>query len=86
MLWLKHRGIISVANYVLNPNELDQMVTHLMTTARNDGYAQGDIECTQHVINALKVDWDTSRSATHGVDTVAAHVAAKAEYNTYIFL
>ncbi|MFS7952828.1 hypothetical protein Hanom_Chr07g00611481 [Helianthus anomalus] len=39
MLWMKHRGIISV-------------------------------------------DWDTSRSATHEVDTEAAHSVAKAEYNT----
>ncbi|KAJ0681098.1 hypothetical protein HanPI659440_Chr16g0631911 [Helianthus annuus] len=41
MLWMKHRKIISVANSVLNSNELDQTVTHLLTTARNDGYAQG---------------------------------------------
>ncbi|MFS8019413.1 hypothetical protein Hanom_Chr15g01403491 [Helianthus anomalus] len=58
MLWMKHRGNISVANYVLHSNELDQMVAHLL------------------------VDWDTSRSATHGVDTEAAHAAAKNEYNT----
>ncbi|MFS8019254.1 hypothetical protein Hanom_Chr15g01401621 [Helianthus anomalus] len=83
MLWLKHRGIISViANSVLNSNELDQTATRLLITARNDGYAQGYTECTQHVTNALKVDWDTSRSATHGVDTKAAHAAAKAKYNT----
>ncbi|KAF5822883.1 hypothetical protein HanRHA438_Chr01g0032771 [Helianthus annuus] len=30
----------------------------------------------------ISVDWDTSRSATHGVDTEAAHATAKAEYNT----
>ncbi|KAJ0772301.1 hypothetical protein HanOQP8_Chr03g0085801 [Helianthus annuus] len=82
MLWMKHRGIISVANSVLNSNELDQTVVHLLTTAHNDGYAPGYTECTHQVVNALKVDWDTSRSTTHGVDTEAAHVAAKAEYNT----
>ncbi|MFS7980332.1 hypothetical protein Hanom_Chr10g00938211 [Helianthus anomalus] len=63
MLLIKHHGIISVANPVLNSNELDQS------------------ECTHHVTNALRVDWDTSRSATHGVDTEAAHAAAKTEYN-----
>ncbi|KAJ0663994.1 hypothetical protein HanLR1_Chr13g0487161 [Helianthus annuus] len=106
MLWMKHRGIISVsmlilcniliwlcillffafaqvANSILNSNELDQTVAHLLVTARNDGYAQGYAECTQHVTNALKVDWDTNRSATHGVDTETAHAAAKAEYNTF---
>ncbi|MFS7978610.1 hypothetical protein Hanom_Chr10g00917451 [Helianthus anomalus] len=58
MRWMKHRGILSVANSVLNSNELDQMVARLLVT------------------------WDTSRSATHGVDTEAAHAAAKAEYKT----
>ncbi|MFS7985902.1 hypothetical protein Hanom_Chr11g01004141 [Helianthus anomalus] len=81
MLWMKHRRIISVANFVLNSNKLDQTVAHLLVTARNDGYAQGYTECTQHVNNALRVNWDTSRSATHGVDTEAALVAAMTEYN-----
>ncbi|MFS7940256.1 hypothetical protein Hanom_Chr05g00462311 [Helianthus anomalus] len=67
MLWMKHRGIISVANSVLNSVDLDKMVAHLLVTACNDGYAQGYLECTQHVNNALSVNWDTSRSATHGV-------------------
>ncbi|KAF5767597.1 hypothetical protein HanRHA438_Chr14g0636181 [Helianthus annuus] len=82
MLWLKDHRIISVANSVLNPNELDETVAHLLVAARNDGYAQGYTECAQHVVSALKVDWDTSRSATHGVDTDAALAAAKAQYNT----
>ncbi|MFS7985911.1 hypothetical protein Hanom_Chr11g01004231 [Helianthus anomalus] len=60
MLWMKHRRIISVANSVLNSNELDQTVAHLLVTVLN---------------------WDTSRTATHGVDTESAHVAAKTEYN-----
>ncbi|KAM0027684.1 hypothetical protein Hdeb2414_s0019g00543041 [Helianthus debilis subsp. tardiflorus] len=82
MLWLKHCGIISVANSVLNSNGLDQMVARLLITTRNDGYAQGYTECTQYVTNVLKVDWDTSKSATYEVDTEASHAAAKAEYNT----
>ncbi|MFS7905960.1 hypothetical protein Hanom_Chr01g00053811 [Helianthus anomalus] len=55
MLWLKGRGIISVI----------KTVTHLLVVARNDGYAQGYSDCSQHVVNALKFDWDTSSSATH---------------------
>ncbi|XP_021985627.1 titin homolog [Helianthus annuus] len=35
----------------------------------------------KHITNALRVNWDTSRSATCGVDTGAAHAAAKEEYN-----
>ncbi|MFS7980423.1 hypothetical protein Hanom_Chr10g00939301 [Helianthus anomalus] len=72
MLWLKERGIASVAESVLNSEELDKTVAHLLVAARNDGYAQGYAECSHHVVNALKVDWDTSKSATHGVNTVAA--------------
>ncbi|MFS7921047.1 hypothetical protein Hanom_Chr03g00232021 [Helianthus anomalus] len=62
MLWLKDRGIISVANSVLNADELDETVAHLLVAARNDEYAQG--------------------SATHGVDTEAALVAVKTQFNT----
>ncbi|KAF5778492.1 hypothetical protein HanXRQr2_Chr12g0548151 [Helianthus annuus] len=56
MLWLKDHRIISVANSDLNSDELDKMVAHLLVAARNDGYAQGYSECSQHVVNALKVD------------------------------
>ncbi|KAF5779154.1 hypothetical protein HanXRQr2_Chr12g0556001 [Helianthus annuus] len=82
MLWMKHRGIINVTNSNLNSNKLDQTVTHLLVTVHNDGYTERYAECTQHVTSALKVDWVTSRSATHGVDTEAAHAASKNEYNT----
>ncbi|KAJ0767391.1 hypothetical protein HanRHA438_Chr03g0111971 [Helianthus annuus] len=86
MTWLKERGIASVAESVLNSEELDKTVARLVVAARNDGYAQGYAECSHHVVNALKVDWDTSRSATHGVNThgvntYAALVARKTEFN-----
>ncbi|MFS7988052.1 hypothetical protein Hanom_Chr11g01029981 [Helianthus anomalus] len=57
-------------------------VAHLLVAARNDGYAQGYAEFSHYVVNALKVDWDTSRSATHGVDTEGALAAAKTQFNT----
>ncbi|KAJ0821447.1 hypothetical protein HanPSC8_Chr16g0720321 [Helianthus annuus] len=81
MLWLKERGIASVAESVFNFEELDKSVARLLVAARNDGYAQGYAECSHHVINALKIDWDTSKSATHGVNTDAALAAAKTEFN-----
>ncbi|KAM0040508.1 hypothetical protein Hdeb2414_s0012g00394781 [Helianthus debilis subsp. tardiflorus] len=68
MLWIQHHGIINT-------------VANLMVTARNDGYTQGYPECTQHVTYALRVNWDTSRFATCGVDTGVVHAAAKEEYN-----
>ncbi|KAJ0542378.1 hypothetical protein HanHA89_Chr09g0339091 [Helianthus annuus] len=77
MLWLKEHGIASVAESVLKSQELYKTVAHLLVAAQNDGYAQGYAECSHHVVNALKVDWDTSKSATHGVDTEAALAAAK---------
>ncbi|KAM0052294.1 hypothetical protein Hdeb2414_s0007g00246551 [Helianthus debilis subsp. tardiflorus] len=81
MLWMKHHGIVNVANSILNSIDLDQTVANLMVTTRSDGYAPGYTECTKQVNDALRVDWDNSRSATRGVDTGAAHAAAKTEYN-----
>ncbi|MFS7918824.1 hypothetical protein Hanom_Chr03g00205671 [Helianthus anomalus] len=70
-----------VAESVLNSEELDKTVAHLLVAVRNDGYAQGYAECSHHLVNALKVDWDTSKSATHGVNTDVALAAAKTEFN-----
>ncbi|KAF5773955.1 hypothetical protein HanRHA438_Chr13g0605501 [Helianthus annuus] len=81
MLWLKERGIACVAESVLNSEELDKTVARFVVAARNDGYAQGYAECSHHVVNVLKVDWDTSRSATYGVNTNAALAAMKTEFN-----
>ncbi|KAJ0742823.1 hypothetical protein HanPI659440_Chr10g0368571 [Helianthus annuus] len=78
MLWLQHHGIINVANSILNSIELDESVAKLMVTARHIGYTQG---YSLHVTNALKVNWDASQSATNGVDTNTAFVAAKEGYN-----
>ncbi|MFS8018278.1 hypothetical protein Hanom_Chr15g01390201 [Helianthus anomalus] len=77
---MQHHGIINVANSILNSIDLDQTVANLMVTARSDGYTQGYPKCTQHVTNALRVDWDTSRYTTRGVDSSAAHAVAKEEY------
>ncbi|MFS7936470.1 hypothetical protein Hanom_Chr05g00415951 [Helianthus anomalus] len=82
MLWLKEREIASVADPVLNSEELDKTVAHLLVAARNDEYAQGYVECSHHVVNTLMVDWDTCRSATHGDDTEASLVVAKTQFNT----
>ncbi|MFS8008044.1 hypothetical protein Hanom_Chr14g01268051 [Helianthus anomalus] len=70
-----------VAESILNSEELDKTVARLLVVARNDGYAQGYAECSHHVLNALKVDWDTSKFATPGVNTNAALAAAKTEFN-----
>ncbi|KAJ0616725.1 hypothetical protein HanIR_Chr02g0093701 [Helianthus annuus] len=81
MLWLKDRGIACVAESVLNSEELDKTVAHLVVAAQKDGYAQGYAECSQHVNSALKIDWDTTKSATFGVDTSAAFSALKTEFD-----
>ncbi|KAJ0714590.1 hypothetical protein HanPI659440_Chr13g0491171 [Helianthus annuus] len=81
MLWMRHHGVINVANSILNSIDLDQTVANLMVTARSDRYNQGYAECTQHVNDALKVDLDNNRSAMRGVDTEAAHATAKIECN-----
>ncbi|MFS7903546.1 hypothetical protein Hanom_Chr01g00025321 [Helianthus anomalus] len=79
---LENSEIAKVANSVLNADELDETVAHLLFAAQNDGYAQGYVECSHHVVNALKVNWDTRRSTTHGVDTEAALAAMKTQFNT----
>ncbi|MFS8024433.1 hypothetical protein Hanom_Chr16g01463191 [Helianthus anomalus] len=78
MLWMRYHG---VANLILNSIDFDQTVSNLMVNARSDRYNQGYAECTQHVNDALKVEWDNNRSSTHGVETGATHGAAKIEYN-----
>ncbi|MFS7913256.1 hypothetical protein Hanom_Chr02g00139711 [Helianthus anomalus] len=72
---------VQVDESVLNSEELDKTVAHLLVVARNDGYAHGYAECSHHVVNALKVDCDTSKSSTHGVNTEAALAAPKAQFN-----
>ncbi|KAJ0601423.1 hypothetical protein HanIR_Chr03g0128181 [Helianthus annuus] len=79
MAWLKDRGIACVVELVLNSEELDKTVARLVIAARNDGYTQGYTE--QHVNSALKVDWDTSMSATYGVNTSAELTTLKTEFN-----
>ncbi|MFS7949183.1 hypothetical protein Hanom_Chr06g00568551 [Helianthus anomalus] len=59
----------------------DKRVVVVLESINGDGYTQGYAECTQHVNDALRVNWDTHGSAMHGVDTEAAHAAAKTEYN-----
>ncbi|MFS7913252.1 hypothetical protein Hanom_Chr02g00139671 [Helianthus anomalus] len=80
-LWLKEHGIASVAESILNSEELDKTVAHPLVVAQNDGYAHGYAECSHHVVNSLKVDCDTSKSATHGVNIEVALAAAKAQFN-----
>ncbi|KAJ0768621.1 hypothetical protein HanLR1_Chr03g0103251 [Helianthus annuus] len=81
MAWLKEHRIACVAESVLNSEELDKTVAHLVVAAQNDGYAQGYAECSQHVNSALKVDWDTSKSATYGANTDAALAALKTKFD-----
>ncbi|XP_021984891.1 fas-binding factor 1-like [Helianthus annuus] len=81
MAWLWEREIACVAESVLNFEELDKTVARLVIAVRNDGYAQGYAECSQHVNNALKVDWDTSKSATYGANTGATFAALKTEFD-----
>ncbi|MFS7924605.1 hypothetical protein Hanom_Chr03g00274591 [Helianthus anomalus] len=69
-----------IANSILNSAELDESVARVMIAARSDGYTQGYYECAHHVVNELKVKWDTSRSATHGIDTDTAYIKAKRAY------
>ncbi|MFS7911166.1 hypothetical protein Hanom_Chr02g00114851 [Helianthus anomalus] len=65
MLWLKERGIVIVAESVLNSEELDKTVARLVIAARNDGYAQGYAECSHHVLPVMDLINVTLQSEDH---------------------
>ncbi|MFS8026060.1 hypothetical protein Hanom_Chr16g01482591 [Helianthus anomalus] len=59
MLWLKEHGIISIADSVLNPEELDKTVAHLLVAARNDGRSATHGADTEAALAAAKIQFNT---------------------------
>ncbi|KAJ0800316.1 hypothetical protein HanPI659440_Chr03g0101561 [Helianthus annuus] len=58
MLWLKEREIISIAESVLNSEELDKTVAHLLVAMRNDGSATHGVD-TEDALAAAKTPFNT---------------------------
>ncbi|XP_035841442.1 uncharacterized protein LOC118488271 isoform X1 [Helianthus annuus] len=58
--WMRTRGVVLVANSILNAGELDRAVAALTDSARAVGHRGGYLECAQHVEEMLGQEFDVS--------------------------
>ncbi|KAM0008992.1 hypothetical protein Hdeb2414_s0099g00792631 [Helianthus debilis subsp. tardiflorus] len=58
--WMRSRGVVLVANSVLNAGELDRAVAALKDAARAVGHRRGYLECAQHVEEIFGQEFDVS--------------------------
>ncbi|KAJ0476403.1 hypothetical protein HanHA300_Chr13g0477001 [Helianthus annuus] len=71
--WMRTRGVVMVANSILNANELDRAVAALTDAARAVGHRGGYLECADHVEQMLGQEFDTSHcSVTDRADAALA--------------
>ncbi|KAJ0624451.1 hypothetical protein HanIR_Chr01g0043211 [Helianthus annuus] len=57
---MRSRGVVLVANSVLNAGELDRAVAALTDAARGFGHRGGYLECAQHVEEVFGQEFDVS--------------------------
>ncbi|KAJ0690363.1 hypothetical protein HanOQP8_Chr11g0417061 [Helianthus annuus] len=70
---MRTRGVVMVANSILNANELDRAVAALTDAARAVGHRGGYLECADHVEQMLGQEFDTSHcSVTDRADAALA--------------
>ncbi|KAF5772344.1 hypothetical protein HanXRQr2_Chr13g0575791 [Helianthus annuus] len=70
---MRTRGIVLVANSILNAGELDRAVAALTDAARAVGHRGGYLECADHVERMLGQEFDTSHcSVTEQADAALA--------------
>ncbi|KAF5763372.1 hypothetical protein HanXRQr2_Chr15g0679461 [Helianthus annuus] len=71
--WMRGRGVVLMANSILNASELDAAVAALIDASRAVGHRAGYLECAQHVVEALGQEFDVSHcSVTDQVDAALA--------------
>ncbi|MFS7970094.1 hypothetical protein Hanom_Chr09g00816941 [Helianthus anomalus] len=58
--WMRARGVVLVANSILNAGELDRAVAALTDAARAVGNRGGYLECAQHVEEIFGQEFDVS--------------------------
>ncbi|XP_022032220.1 myosin-6-like [Helianthus annuus] len=58
--WVRSRGVVLVANSILNAGELDHAVAALTDAARAVGHRGGYLECAQHVEEMFGQEFDVS--------------------------
>ncbi|MFS8011488.1 hypothetical protein Hanom_Chr14g01309721 [Helianthus anomalus] len=61
--WMRNKGVVAIANSILNANELDQMVVALTDVTRAVGHRGGYLEYAQHVEEALGQHFGTHHSS-----------------------
>ncbi|KAM0070399.1 hypothetical protein Hdeb2414_s0001g00012681 [Helianthus debilis subsp. tardiflorus] len=71
--WMRTRGVVLVANSILNASELNRAVAALTDAARAVGHRGGYLECADHVEQMLGQEFDTSHcSVTEHADAALA--------------
>ncbi|KAM0015456.1 putative microtubule-associated protein 7 family [Helianthus debilis subsp. tardiflorus] len=71
--WMRTRGVVLVANSILNAGELDRAVAALTDAARAVGHRGGYLECANHVEQMLGQEFDISHcSVTEHADAALA--------------
>ncbi|KAF5809358.1 hypothetical protein HanXRQr2_Chr04g0156201 [Helianthus annuus] len=70
---MRGRGVVLMANSILNVGELDGAVAALIDASRVVGHHGGYLECAQHVEEAIGQEFDTSHcSMTNQADAELA--------------
>ncbi|KAF5796844.1 hypothetical protein HanRHA438_Chr08g0368731 [Helianthus annuus] len=70
---MRTRGVVMIANSILNASEMDTVVVALIDASRAVGHRGGYLECAHHVEEAFGQEFDTSHcSVTDQADTVLA--------------
>ncbi|KAJ0749541.1 hypothetical protein HanLR1_Chr05g0171101 [Helianthus annuus] len=71
--WMRRRGVVLMANSILNASELDAAVATLIDASRAVGHCGGYLDCAQHVEKALGQEFDVSHcSVTDQADAALA--------------
>ncbi|KAM0040571.1 hypothetical protein Hdeb2414_s0012g00395531 [Helianthus debilis subsp. tardiflorus] len=72
--WMRTRGVVLVANSILNAGELDRAVAALTDAARAVGHRGGYLECANHAKEMFGQEFDVSHcSVTEQADVALAH-------------
>ncbi|KAJ0843470.1 hypothetical protein HanRHA438_Chr15g0691671 [Helianthus annuus] len=70
---MRGRGVVLMANSILNASEVDAAVAALIDASRAVGHRGGYLECAQHVVEALGQEFDVSHcSVTDQADAALA--------------
>ncbi|KAJ0655269.1 hypothetical protein HanRHA438_Chr14g0640931 [Helianthus annuus] len=71
--WMRGRGVVLMANSILNASEIDGVVAALIDASRAVGHRGGYLECAQHVEEAIGQEFDVSHcSVTDQADAALA--------------